>query len=179
MLRRGCVPGANSLFGFSSWCLESCVVGKSCSTVRTGLPRLATRNTLGFCGSFCGRPWSSCEAPLDGDSCRARRPAFPWRRLLDGVWWIPDGGVLTTGSRWWGVGGSSGSWGTATGSTPVLRGERCRARPMKGLNRSSSFSGAGGGSGLGWGRLGERRAGCAPRVVPPALLTGDRDPDLS
>lgn len=87
--------------------------------------------------------------------------------------------MLTTGSTWWGVGGSSGSWGATTGSTPVLSGERCRPRTVKGLNRSSSFSGAGGGSGLGWGRLGERRAGCAPRVVPPALLTGDRDLDLS
>lgn len=61
----------------------------------------------------------------------------------------------------------------------MLSGERCSPRPTKGLNRSSSFSGAGGGSGLGWGRWGERRAGCAPRVVPPALLTGDRDLDLS
>lgn len=87
--------------------------------------------------------------------------------------------MLTTGSIWWGVGGSSGSCGATTGSTPVLSGERCKPRPTKGLNRSSSFSGAGGGSGLGWGRLGERRAGCAPRVVPPALLTGDRERDLS
>lgn len=77
------------------------------------------------------------------------------------------------------MGGSSGSWGTTTGSTPVLSGERCRARPIKGLNKSSSFSGAGGGSGLGWGRFGERRAGCAPRIAPPALLTGECDPDLS
>lgn len=61
----------------------------------------------------------------------------------------------------------------------MLSGERCSALPIKGLNKSSSFSGAGGGSGLGWGRLGERRAGCAPRVVPPALLIGDRDRDLS
>lgn len=89
--------------------------------------------------------------------------------------------MLTTGSIWWGVGGNSGSGGGATtGSTPVLRGDRCRARPTKGLlNTSSSFSGAGGGNGLGWGRLGERRAGCPPRVVPPALLTGDRDRELS
>lgn len=179
MLRRGCVPGANSLLGSSFGSRGACTSGKSCSTTRTGLPRLATRNVLGFCDSFCGGPCSSCEAPFDGDSCRARRPAAPWRRLLDGVRCIPDGGVLTTGSGWWGVGGSSGSWCSTAGNTPVLSDERCSARPMNGLSKSSSFSGAGGGRGLGCGRLGERRAGCAPRVVPPALLTGERDREAS
>lgn len=38
----------------------------------------------------------------------------------------------------------------------------------------SSSSGPGGGRGRGCGREGVRRAGCAPRVLPPTLLEGDR-----
>lgn len=40
---------------------------------------------------------------------------------------------------------------------------------------SSSSSCPGGGNGLGCGRVGVRRAGWAPRVLPPTLLEGDRD----
>jgi hypothetical protein len=82
----------------------------------------------------------------------------------EGVLCIPDGGVLTTGSGCSGVGGSSGSGTTTSGSTP--RDAPGRIRPDIAFNNSSSTSGAGGGSGLGVGLVG---------VLPgPGRLAGDR-----
>ena len=88
---------------------------------------------------------------------------------LDGVLWIPDGGVLTTGSGCSGVGGSSGSSCTTSGITPA--GDRCSPLPTKGLRISSSSSGPGGGSGRGLGLIDERR-GFAVNP-PPTFRAGD------
>lgn len=70
----------------------------------------------------------------------------------EGVWCIPVGGVLTTGSGCSGVGGSWGSGATTSGSTPRDKAGFTRAEMT--LSSSSSSSGAGGGSGLGVGRAG-------------------------
>jgi hypothetical protein len=82
----------------------------------------------------------------------------------EGVLCIPDRGVLTTGSGCSGVGGSSGSGCTTSGSTP--RDARGCKRPDMAFSSSSSSSGAGGGRGLGVGLVGVQ--------LGPGRLAGDR-----
>jgi hypothetical protein len=81
---------------------------------------------------------------------------------------MPEGGVLTTGSGLSGVGGSSGSGTSTSGSTPRFL---VATRPVMTLSSSSSTSGAGGGSGRGGrtGLLGPRRRGGEPKILPPLL----------
>jgi hypothetical protein len=114
-----------------------------------------------FLGSSGGRK-GGCFSGEDVLSLSASALFRLGRR--EGVLCIPDGGVLTTGSGCSGVGGSSGSGTTTSGSTP--RDAPGRMRPDIAFNNSSSTSGAGGGSGLGVGLVG---------VLPgPGRLAGDR-----
>lgn len=114
-----------------------------------------------FLGSSGGRK-GGCFSGDDVLSLSANALLRLGRR--EGVLCIPDGGVLTTGSGRSGVGGSSGSGTSTSGSTP--RDTPGIVRPDIAFNNSSSTSGAGGGSGLGVGRVG----------VPagPSRLAGDR-----